>query len=141
MKRILSILVIALSISLVSCGQQGSSNNTATEVAQTATYSNVSVNDLKTAMDNEEIIVLDVRTPSEYSEGLIGMATNMNIKDEAFAAQAENLDKNASIYVYCRSGYRSQLASEKLISMGFTNVKNVEGGFLAWEENGFDVTK
>ena len=141
MKRIVSILVIALSISLVSCGQQGSSNNNSTEVSQAVTYSNVSVNDLKTAMDNDKIIVLDVRTPSEYSEGLIGMATNMNIKDAAFESQAEKLDKNASVYVYCRSGYRSQLASEKLISMGFTNVKNVEGGFLAWEENGFNITK
>ncbi|NQS92046.1 MAG: rhodanese-like domain-containing protein [Chloroflexi bacterium] len=48
-------------------------------------------------------------------------------------------DKNSKIVVYCRSGSMSSVAAEKLVSLGYTNIINLERGFHAWEEAGFSL--
>jgi rhodanese-related sulfurtransferase len=117
---------------------------TSQETSQTSNkaYTNVSVNDLNTVVQaNEDVIVLDVRTPSEVSEGYVNNALNLDVNGSTFKQQAQELDKTKTVYVYCRSGHRSQIASKTLMDMGFTDVRNVEGGFMAWIQNGYQIIK
>ena len=50
-------------------------------------------------------------------------------------------DKSAKVVLYCRSGRMSQIAAEKLVSLGYTNIWNLDGGMVAWEQVGFQIEK
>jgi rhodanese-related sulfurtransferase len=143
-KRVISIVAI-LSLFIISCGGtqiDASEQGSQTHQVKAGEYSNVTVADLKSANEgSEEIIVLDVRTPGELKGGYVENAINMDINNGSFNARASKLDKSKTVYVYCRSGHRSQTASKALIKMGFTDVRNVKGGFLAWEKQGYKSVK
>jgi len=66
--------------------------------------------------------VIDVRTASEYSEGHVQGARNLDIQNGDFEKALESLDKEATYNVYCRSGRRSAAAVELMRNAGFTNV-------------------
>jgi len=80
-------------------------------------------------MDN--VILVDVRTPEEFEAGHLENAKNINWHDANFAQQFEAVGKEETIYVYCKKGGRSASAQEKLKSLGYTNVVNLEGGYDA----------
>jgi len=50
-------------------------------------------------------------------------------------------DKNAKVVLYCRSGRMSQIAAEKLVSLGYTNIWNLKGGMVDWEQAGYNIEK
>jgi len=79
-----------------------------------------------------DVILIDVRTPEEFGEGHIESALNINWYDENFAEQFESIAKNEIIYVYCKKGGRSAKAQEKLQSLGYSNIVNLEGGYDAY---------
>lgn len=81
--------------------------------------------------------ILDVRTPDEFESEHIDNAKNVNWNSEDFAAQAASYDKTKPVFVYCLSGGRSKKAAKKLNELGFTNVYELEGGILNWNEEGF----
>lgn len=138
-KTIFFVSAMMLGFASISCSAGTESQGTE---QSTNTYSNVSVDDLNTVVKaGEDVIILDVRTPSEVSEGYVKDAQNLNINGATFKQQAETLDKSKTIYVYCRSGHRSQIASKTLIELGFSDVRNVEGGFLAWSAKGYQIVK
>lgn len=85
----------------------------------------ISQNDIKNA------IIVDVRTPAEYNSGHLEHALNINWYDADFASKFEGIDKDKTIYVYCKVGGRSAKAQKKLLSLGYTNVINLEGGYNA----------
>jgi len=143
MKRIVISLALIVSFVFTSCGSEGASTNgnQTSQKSKQGTYSNVSVTDLNTAASSDDIVILDVRTPGEVSQGHVQNSINMDINGRTFSQQADKLDKSKTVYVYCRSGHRSQTASKALVKMGFTDVRNVEGGFLAWEQKGYKSVK
>lgn len=143
MKKVLLSLVLVVSFVLTSCGSEGtsSSGNQTSQETKKGTYSNVSVSDLNGVATDETIVILDVRTPGEVAQGYVENAINIDVNGSTFSQQAEKLDKSKTVYVYCRSGHRSQTASKALVKMGFTDVRNVEGGFLAWEQKGYKSVK
>lgn len=67
-------------------------------------------------------IVIDVRTPVEWSEG--HLQSSDNIEWQNILSIKESISKNEKIYLYCRSGNRSGKATKILIDAGFTNVTN-----------------
>ncbi len=90
------------------------------------------VEDLKKKMDaKEDIFVLDVREPHEYQICNIG---GHLIPMNDLPKRLGELDKNRETVVHCRSGGRSTKVVEYLQAQGFTNVKNLAGGILAWAE-------
>lgn len=84
-------------------------------------------------------ILLDVRSPEEFAEGHLAGAQLLNWLDrEAFDKGAKALDKTKTIYVYCRSGRRSNEAANSLAGLGY-KVIDMKGGYLAWTEAGLPV--
>lgn len=73
-----------------------------------------------------DAVVVDVRTPSEYSEGHLEGAVNIDVQSPDFASILSQLPTDGEYYVYCRSGNRSAAAVEQMKAAGFTNV--TDGG-------------
>lgn len=92
----------------------------------------VSKAEFKTMINGENIQLIDVRTPKEYKDGFIKGAKNINVNDTAFESEIQKLDKSKPVYIYCRSGARSQTAAKKMIEMGFSEVVDLQGGYMNW---------
>ncbi|GAL66214.1 rhodanese-like domain-containing protein [Jejuia pallidilutea] len=83
--------------------------------------------------NDDNAVVLDVRTDAEIAEGIIPNAVHLDIyKGQEFIDALEDLDKSKSYYVYCRSGNRSGQACQIMEELGFENAYNLEGGMLQW---------
>ncbi|MCC6447366.1 MAG: rhodanese-like domain-containing protein [Chitinophagaceae bacterium] len=94
---------------------------------------NINESDFREKMTDENVLVIDVRTPAEVSEGYIkGANFFINYNGSDFEKKIESLDKNKSYIVYCRSGARSAKASYYLSQNGFKNVYNLEGGISGY---------
>ena len=83
-----------------------------------------------------DLVVIDVRTPDEFSESHIQGAKNIDYYD-SFKAAVKDLDKEAKYVLYCRSGVRSRKSQEIMQSMGFIDVLSLEGGIEAWKNAGY----
>ncbi len=85
-----------------------------------------------------EDLILDVRTPAEFSEGHIKGARNQD--HETVNSIAEELKNNRVVYVHCKMGGRAQKAAEDLAAAGLTNIICVsQGGMHRWMEMGWEV--
>ncbi|MDC3414736.1 sulfurtransferase TusA family protein [Terrihalobacillus insolitus] len=102
------------------------------EVKEDKNYPHVIKNDeLQEKLDaGEKVTVLDVREPAEYSFGHIPGAKSIPLGE--LDNRADELDKESDVYVVCRTGNRSDLASKQLADKGFENVKNVVQGMVEW---------
>lgn len=83
-------------------------------------------------LSNEQVQLIDVRTPEEFKEGHIKGAENIDFLAEGFLPKFERFDKNKPLYIYCRSGNRSAKAAAKLSEMGFSQIIDLKGGYKAW---------
>jgi len=94
----------------------------------------ISVNELHELLQGEKIKIIDIRTPKEIANGKIENALEANFYNDDFIAQVEALiNKEETVYMYCRSGGRSAKAQKKLNALGYTNIYDVKGGFKAWK--------
>ena len=95
----------------------------------------ITAEEIKARMDaGETLNLVDVREPAEHAEFNIGGTLLPLGKIQTM--QTDDIDelKNEEVICYCRSGQRSMQASLMLETFGFTNVKNLTGGMLAWQE-------
>ena len=118
MKKLIPILLSALM--LTGCTGAGNSTNN--------TYRQISMDEAVTMMAQETgYIILDVRRADEFAAGHIPGA--INVANESIGTEEipELPDKNQLIMVYCRSGRRSKVASEKLVKLGYTNIVEFVG--------------
>jgi len=90
--------------------------------------------DFKTGIAKQDIQLLDVRTPKEYEEGHIGDAILIDFLADDFKDKVQSLDKNKPVYLYCRSGGRSGKASKLLEELGFIEIYDLKGGYMAWDK-------
>ena len=82
------------------------------------------------------LVVLDVRTPSEYSDGHIDKAVNVDFRADDFATNLAKLDKSKRYLLHCKSGTRSARALQVMQEQGFENVVHMTDGFDAWKAAG-----
>ena len=124
MKKILTCLLAVLGLNSA-CGQ----------------YVNKDVQGFSELIENPNVVLLDVRTASEYAEGHIAGAINIDQSQSDFVEKAKAaLPTDKKVAVYCRSGRRSASAADKLAAEGYQCV-NLKGGIIAWKEAGKAVTK
>lgn len=100
---------------------------------ETARTDQIDADELASSLD--EVTVLDVRAESEYEEGHVDKAINIHAGRLSRLAGG-NVPTDRPVVVHCQSGYRSIVASSTLERLGFTNYRNLSGGFDAWEERG-----
>ena len=75
-------------------------------------------------------IIIDVRTGSEFASGYIDGAVNIPVDN--ISSINGSVDKDAVIILYCASGMRSTQAAKTLVDLGYTNVYNLDGGLINW---------
>lgn len=85
--------------------------------------------------------IIDVRTPEEVAEGHLAGATTVNFLGANFAIEVQELAKNKTYLLYCRSGSRTRKAADAMQKMGFKHVYMLDGGINAWKEAGKPLEK
>ena len=81
-------------------------------------------------------VIIDVRTPEEWAEGIIPNALQIDIyQGQGFIYKIDELDKSKNYYVYCKAGGRSAQACNIMNQLGFENAYNLLGGFMQWSGN------
>ena len=130
MKRTVQTLVLFFFISSlsVSCGK-GSRDDSSLVTPE------------ELSLKQEEIVLIDVRTPGEFERGHIENSVNINIADRSFKEEVGKLDRSEPVYVYCKVGGRSAKAASILREMGFEEVYDLEGGIRNWKKSGMKVVK
>jgi phage shock protein E len=130
---ILIISILIISFALTGCKSKENTENKESEtVVKRAAFTNIKPDEAKKRLDaGENIILLDVRTEEEYKEGYIDGAMLIPLDKLQSEAEFKLLDKNAPIFIYCRSGRRSITAVGILASQGYNNLYNL-GGILDW---------
>lgn len=119
--------VLILAIALVSCSNgQEKKEGTIAE--------NVNVEQFVEHMETAQLV--DVRTPGEWSEGIMEGAIMFDFYEDDFQKNLETLDKDKPVAVYCKVGGRSGQAMAKLNELGFKEVYNLDGGMDAWKSAG-----
>lgn len=131
MKTLLNLSLFALFLS--SCGAQTIGSETTTPTNEDGSQQicqRIDKKQFREGIAAGNVQILDVRTPEEMSDGKIEGSININFYDSNFREQVAKLDRNIPVYVYCRSGARSQKAMEVLKELGFSVVHELSGGYM-----------
>ena len=91
--------------------------------------------------DKPDVVILDVRTPIEFGAGYIENAILIDYYSKTFRDELDNLDKNKTYLIYCRSGGRSGRALDMMAELRFKEVHNILGGILAWNAEELPTVK
>lgn len=114
-------------------------SNLTRSIGAAGSYTNVTPKQLKDMLVNKNFPFINVHVPYE---GEIEN-TDANIPYDQIEENLSRLptDKNAMLFLYCRSGNMSATAAQTLVRLGYTNVWNLDGGFRTWEQQGFPLLK
>jgi len=102
-------------------------------------YQTIDTNGVITLVDDDDLIVLDVREEKERKTGFINSATHIPMAQ--VKGKLDTLDKNKKILIYCKSGMRSKTTAELLCKNRFDHVYHLKGGFNAWLTAGLPIKK
>lgn len=96
----------------------------------------ISLHELKAKLaSTKPFILIDVREESEWQAGHLPNAMHLGKGIIERDIETKVPEKNQEIVLYCGGGFRSALAADALLKMGYTNVLSMDGGFRAWKEN------
>ena len=96
-------------------------------------YINLKPIEFQTSFEKEECIILDVRTSQEVSSGAIENASTIDFYDQDLERKISKIQKDKTVYVYCKSGGRSSQVAKLLVKSGQAKVVNLNGGIMAWQ--------
>ena len=96
------------------------------------------INDNK---NDQNFVIIDVRTPEEYTDGHIEKAINLDYYSETFRDELNQLNKSKTYLIYCKTGERSGITSDIMKDLGFGNAHDMPGGIIGWESRGIVETE
>ena len=137
MKIRVMLFVLVAAFIAISCAVQPSASNPVT--VKGGTYTNAAPALLKQMLAAKDFVFINVHIPYE---GELAQ-TDAFIPYDQIEPNLRKFpsDKNAKIVLYCRSGSMSSIAAEELVKRGYTNVWNLDGGWVAWERAGLPVIR
>lgn len=104
-------------------------------------YTRVTPDELNTMLKNKDFTFINVHIPFEGNIEDTDLSIPYDqITETSYLAQLPT-DKNAKIVLYCRSGRMSQIATEALVKLGYTNVLDLAGGMVELEQAGYKIEK
>ena len=120
MKNVKSIIATLIIILSISC-------------SNSQNFKSVDVATFKSTLEKtNDVQLIDVRTEDEFNGGHITNAKNISWSSETWSPLVGELDKTKPVLVYCLSGGRSKKAAAKLTELGFKEVLELDGGYLAY---------
>jgi len=140
MKRL--IISVFVSILFLSACQTKAVDVTGEKVnVDGGSYTDINSQQLNVMLKNKDFVFVNVHIP--FAGNIHD--TDLSIPYDQIAEPA-NLaqlptDKNAKVVLYCRSGRMSQIAGEKLVALGYTNIWNLKEGMVEWEQAGYEIEK
>ena len=132
-------LVFLLLIVFLIAGCQSKSVTGETVNLPNGSYQNITADNLNTLLKNKDFIFINVHIP--FAGNIAG--TDLSIPYDQIEQNLSQLpsDKSAKIVLYCRSGHMSRIAAERLVSLGYSNIWNLDGGMVGWEQAGYEIEK
>ena len=142
MKQLIKVIIIFSILLLGACTAAAPPEQAADSIGETVTlpagsYTNITPNELNTMMENKDFLLVNVHIP--YEGDIPG--TDLSIPYNDIESHLDLLpeDPDARIVVYCKSDPMSVMAAETLLEMGYTNLYNLSGGFVAWSAEGLPL--
>jgi len=134
-------LILSLLFSVLLVGCQAKPVTGEAVPASSGSYQNVTADELHSMLEEKDFVFINVHIP--FAGDIAN--TDLSIPYDQITTP-ENLaqlpaDKNARIVLYCRSGRMSAIAAEELVSLGYTDVWNLDGGMVDWEQAGYEIEK
>ena len=126
MKNVLLIVVLALVWSATSCLND---KKVSSEVQL------VTPEEMQKILVQEDVQLVDVRSPEEYRKGHIAKSQNIDFRSPTFDEDIKRLDKSKPVILYCYSGKRSAECAKKLKEAGFEKIYDLEGGISKWQHS------
>jgi phage shock protein E len=130
-------LLLLFVVALTACQSNWVTGEEASIVG--GSYQNVTPDEMNTMLKNKDFVFINVHIP--FAGNIPG--TDLSIPYNEIGQKLTQLppDKNAKIVLYCSSGRMSQMAAEELVSLGYTNVWNLDGGMGEWKQAGYELEK
>ncbi|GAB5408226.1 MAG: hypothetical protein BalsKO_05910 [Balneolaceae bacterium] len=131
----LSTLILATLTISCSSKQENKSEESFSSIS---VHEDISITEFNTtyAQADSNTIILDVRTDNEFKAGAIPNSLQLDFMSPDFKSKVAQLDSTRTYIVYCQSGGRSTAASKIMAQeLGFTDVKNLEGGYSTWSKS------
>lgn len=130
------IYLILLSVVILSACQSRSMTGE-TVTTEGGSYKNITPDELSAMLKNKDFVFVNVHIPFEGDIAGTDLSIAYNeIEQNLFQLPS---DKTSKIVLYCRSGRMSQMAAEELVALGYTNIWNLDGGMVDWEQAGYEL--
>lgn len=132
-------LIFILLATLILAGCQSKPVTGETVTVSGGSYQNITSTELHAMLKNKDFVFINVHIP--FAGNISD--TDLSIPYDQIEQNLSQFpsDKNTKIVLYCRSGRMSQIAAEKLVSLGYTNIWDLKGGMVDWEQAGYNIEK
>ncbi|MCX6429971.1 MAG: rhodanese-like domain-containing protein [Actinobacteria bacterium] len=129
MKKKILFVALVSALLLSACGEK------------TVSVTNLGPADFQSKSQTAGVVTIDVRTPDEYNAGHIKGAINIDVDSATFDSDIAKLNKSTTYAVYCHSGRRSGIATEKMAKTKFTSIYNLTDGIQVWLASGLPLVR